>query len=86
MVNIDPSALDRLRARIGNESVAWHVILRLRLCALQQQLHDQGAELPVIFLSYLGNVAAAVTVLKCGAADFSENPFNDQTRLTTARG
>lgn len=30
-INIDPSVLDRLRDRIGNGSVPWHVILRLRL-------------------------------------------------------
>ncbi|HET8700093.1 MAG TPA: hypothetical protein VFL97_00275, partial [Nitrococcus sp.] len=34
-INIDPGVLDRLRERIGNGSVPWHVILRLRLSGSQ---------------------------------------------------
>ena len=47
----------------------------------QQRLRDKGVELPVIFLSYAGDVATAVMALKNGAADFFEKPFNSQTLL-----
>lgn len=47
----------------------------------QQRLRDESIELPVIFLSYSGDVTTAVMALKNGAADFFEKPFNSQTLL-----
>lgn len=51
------------------------------VATFQHCLQEKGIELPVIFLSYSGDVAAAVMALKCGAADFLEKPFNGQTLL-----
>lgn len=51
------------------------------VATFQHRLREQGIELPVIFLSYSGDVATAVMALKSGAADFLEKPFNDQTLL-----
>ncbi|HET8700099.1 MAG TPA: LuxR C-terminal-related transcriptional regulator [Nitrococcus sp.] len=53
------------------------------VATLQYRLQEKDIELPVIFLSYSGDVATAVMALKCGAADFLEKPFNGQTLLDT---
>lgn len=47
----------------------------------QQRLRDDGIDLPVIILSYAGDVTTAVKALKNGAADFFEKPFNGQALL-----
>lgn len=51
------------------------------VATLQPRLDKESIGLPVIFLSYSGDVATAVKALKCGAADFLEKPFNGQTFL-----
>lgn len=51
------------------------------VATLQQRLDEGDIGLPVIFLSYTGDVATAVKALKCGAADFLEKPFNGQALL-----
>lgn len=51
------------------------------VATLQHRLCEEGIGLPVIFLSYSGDVATAVHALKCGAADFLEKPFNGQAFL-----
>lgn len=49
---------------------------------LQQQLNRRNIGLPLIFITAHGDVAAARTALKAGAADFLEKPLDD--RLLTA--
>ncbi|EKD55237.1 MAG: two component LuxR family transcriptional regulator [uncultured bacterium] len=48
---------------------------------LQLKLNEQGAALPIIFISGHGDVPLAVRVMKAGAADFLTKPFNDQILL-----
>ncbi len=48
---------------------------------LQLRLNDQGATLPIIFISGHGDVPLAVRVMKAGAVDFLTKPFNDQILL-----
>jgi len=45
---------------------------------LQQRLNDEGAEIPIIFITGHGDVPMAVTAMKSGAADFVQKPFRDQ--------
>lgn len=40
-INVDPISLYRLRSRIRDGSVPWHVILRLRLSGLQVMVVSQ---------------------------------------------
>ncbi|EKD72976.1 MAG: two component LuxR family transcriptional regulator [uncultured bacterium] len=48
---------------------------------LQFKLNEQGATLPIIFISGHGDVPLAVRVMKAGAIDFLTKPFNDQILL-----
>lgn len=48
---------------------------------IQQRLREQGIDVPVIIMAGQADVAMAVTVLKQGALDFIEKPFNDQILL-----
>lgn len=48
---------------------------------LQIKLNEQGATLPIIFISGHGDVPLAVRVMKAGATDFLTKPFNDQILL-----
>jgi two-component system response regulator FixJ len=45
---------------------------------LQQRLNEQGAEIPIIFITGHGDVPMAVAAMKSGAADFIQKPFRDQ--------
>ena len=45
---------------------------------LQQRLNEQGAEVPVIFITGHGDVPMAVNAMKSGASDFIQKPFRDQ--------
>ncbi len=45
---------------------------------LQQRLNEQGAEIPIIFITGHGDVPMAVTAMKSGAVDFVQKPFRDQ--------
>jgi FixJ family two-component response regulator len=49
--------------------------------ALQRELRDRGAKLPIILITGHGDVAMAVRAMKEGAADFIEKPFDDQTLI-----
>jgi FixJ family two-component response regulator len=53
------------------------------LCALAllSELKARRATIPVIFTSSYGDVRMAVEAMKCGAFDFLETPFRDQTLL-----
>lgn len=48
---------------------------------LQQQLHKQNINIPVIIITNRGDVATAVAAMKQGALDFIEKPLNDQLLL-----
>jgi FixJ family two-component response regulator len=45
---------------------------------LQQKLNEQGAEIPIIFITGHGDVPMAVNAMKSGASDFLQKPFRDQ--------
>lgn len=46
---------------------------------LQLELSRRGAQLPIIFLSAYGTIAATVRAIKRGAADFLVKPFDPST-------
>ena len=48
---------------------------------LQEYLHREGINIPIIFVSGHSNVSMAVRTLKAGAIDFIEKPFDDQVLL-----
>jgi FixJ family two-component response regulator len=57
------------------------LVLDLRLpgmsgLELQQYLKDKGIEIPIVFVTAHADVATAVSVLKSGAVDLIEKPFN----------
>lgn len=67
----------------------WHgcLLLDIRMAGmdgleLQQRLNARQITLPIIFITAHGDVAAARSALKAGAADFLEKPLDD--RMLTA--
>lgn len=48
---------------------------------LQEHLHREGFNIPIIFVSGHSNVSMAVRTLKAGAIDFIEKPFDEQLLL-----
>jgi RNA polymerase sigma factor (sigma-70 family) len=48
---------------------------------LQEHLIQQGATLPIIFVTAHGDVPTAVMALKTGAVDFLQKPFRDQVLI-----
>jgi len=52
---------------------------------LQEQLADEGVQIPVIFITGHGDVPIAVRALKAGAIDFIEKPFKDQALLDSVQ-
>ena len=49
--------------------------------ALQSKLNEQGVTIPVIFISGHGDISMAVRVLKAGALDFIQKPYQEQQLL-----
>jgi len=49
--------------------------------ALQERLVAKGSAIPIVFITGHGSVRAGVQAMKCGAIDFLEKPFDDQTLL-----
>jgi FixJ family two-component response regulator len=47
--------------------------------ALQQQLRDAGAALPIVFLTGHGDIPMSVRAIKAGAADFLTKPVRSET-------
>jgi len=45
---------------------------------LQQELHERGSSLPVIFITGHGDIPMAVDAMRRGAVDFIEKPYRDQ--------
>jgi FixJ family two-component response regulator len=48
---------------------------------IQSKLQENGAMIPIVFMSRAANVAMAVQALKAGAVDFIEKPFRQQVLL-----
>jgi FixJ family two-component response regulator len=48
---------------------------------LQQELADQGREIPIIFITAHGDIPMTVKAMKAGAAEFLSKPFRDQDLL-----
>jgi len=48
---------------------------------LQQRLADDGADLPIVFITGHGDVPMAVRAMRSGAVDFLQKPFSDQDLL-----
>jgi FixJ family two-component response regulator len=49
--------------------------------ALQKALNEQGASIPIIFITAYGDVPTAVEAMKAGAIDFIQKPYRDQQLL-----
>lgn len=67
-------------------SVRACLILDVRLpgmsgLELQQKLSDDGADLPIVFITGHGDVPMAVRAMRRGAVDFLQKPFSDQDLL-----
>lgn len=45
---------------------------------LQDELHEQGSRLPIIFISGHGDIPMAVEAMRKGALDFIRKPFREQ--------
>lgn len=52
---------------------------------LMKHLKDQGISIPVIVITGHGDVPLAVEAMKCGAVDFLEKPFDDETLVSAVR-
>ncbi len=52
---------------------------------MQQQLADNGIQVPIIIITGYADVPVAVRALKAGALDFIEKPFTDDTILASVR-
>lgn len=54
--------------------------------ALQQELKQQGSNLPVVMITAYGDVPTAVQAIKDGALEFLQKPFRDEEFLDYVRG
>jgi two-component system, LuxR family, response regulator FixJ len=52
---------------------------------LMKRLKEYGMSIPVIAITGHGDVPLAVEAMKCGAIDFLEKPFDDETLLAAVR-
>jgi len=52
---------------------------------LQQELKDRGINIPIIVITGHGDVPLAVQVMKDGALDFIEKPFDDEQFLASVQ-
>jgi two-component system response regulator FixJ len=52
---------------------------------LMKQLKEHGISIPVIAITGHGDVPLAVEAMKCGAIDFLEKPFDDETLLAAVQ-
>lgn len=53
--------------------------------AVQKKLAEDGAELPIIFITAYGDVPTCAQAMKAGAADFLEKPVDGRTLLDLVR-
>jgi FixJ family two-component response regulator len=49
--------------------------------ALQDQLNEIGARIPIVFISGHGDIAVAIKTIKAGAVDFVQKPYREQQLL-----
>ena len=66
-----------------NPGVSGCLILDIRMpgmsgLELQEKLHKQGVDLPIIFITGHGDVPMAVEAMKHGAFEFLQKPFREQ--------
>jgi len=78
------SATEFVEAYVPSERAC--LILDVRLpgmsgLELQQKLSEQGADLPIVFITGHGDVPMAVRAMRRGAVDFLQKPFSDQDLL-----
>jgi FixJ family two-component response regulator len=52
---------------------------------LQRRLADQRMEMPIIFITGLGDIPMTVRAMKAGAVDFLTKPFGDEVLLEAIR-
>ena len=76
-----PSALEFLEAYDREQHACLVADIRmpgLSGLELQQRLKQDGADVPIIFITGHGDVPMAVNAMKSGATDFIQKPFRDQ--------
>jgi FixJ family two-component response regulator len=66
-----------------SQEISGCLILDIRMpgmsgLELQEQLHKQGVNIPIIFITGHGDVPMAVQAMKHGAMDFLQKPFREQ--------
>jgi FixJ family two-component response regulator len=54
--------------------------------ALQAELADRNARIPIIFITGTGDERASVRAMKAGAFDFLEKPVDPDSLITAVRG
>src|SRR5512134_2620314 len=54
---------------------------RMSGIALQAKLKEQGARIPIVFISGHGDIGTAVNAIKNGAVDFVQKPYHEQQLL-----
>ncbi|KGT46433.1 response regulator transcription factor [Acinetobacter sp. HR7] len=78
------SAIEFLNYQRPNTPACLILDIRMRGMSglqLQQQLNQQKASLPIIFMTGHGDIPMSVNAMKAGAFDFLEKPFNPQHML-----
>ena len=58
---------------------------RLSGLELQLEMLRRGLDMPVVFVTGHGDIAAAVAAMKLGALDFIEKPYGEEKMLTAVR-
>ena len=78
------SATEFLNYQRSNTPACLILDIRMRGMSglqLQQQLNQQKAYIPIIFMTGHGDIPMSVNAMKAGAFDFLEKPFNPQHML-----
>lgn len=78
------SAIDALQAPLPDGASCLVVDVRMPHLGgfeLQQRLSEQGAQVPIVFVTGHGDIPMSVRAMKAGAIDFLPKPFRDQDML-----